>query len=293
MASKQTFKGILQFKNQDALKNAMDLVLSEAAESDLIDLQDSFLAEGLMLFNMNISAPAETWEENHDAMLILAENASRGFIVAVFNGGDPEFFQAGGDDNVAVTNAPEVPASEDYFPFVEGKKLTYRGLFGEKKTKVTMTTGKLSANGRDFYFLADSGANLPGFNDYWDGTYFLKDGGNIFAVHATHEAGLKTLDFDNDNYAAQLVYSNIAKPGQTFANIASDNENFRILTVEGFETLDLPAGKFENCMCVRISRFQINAGDTMKTSMKQYFAKGVGLVKVQFEKGSVELESAE
>jgi hypothetical protein len=75
------------------------------------------------------------------------------------------------------------------------------------------------------------------------------------------------------------------------ANIARDNETFRVYSVEGYEDLTLPYGEVKHCMKVRIDRYQINGGGATKTSFRQFFAQGLGLVKVQFEKGGIELES--
>lgn len=275
-----------------ALQNAMELVQAEAPESELVNLQDSFLAEGIMLFNLDLQAPSKNWEYNRDACLILAENASRGFIVGVFKGGDPEFYTAGGDFAVVEPiGGSDIALEQDYFPFVSGRTQTYKGKFGSKETHVVMTPQTIVVNGREFFYLQDSGANLPGFNDYWDGTYFQKDNQNVYAVLATHEAGLKKLDFEADIYARQLIYSQEATPGSIFANIARDNETFRVYTVEDFADLSLPYGKLENCMTVRIDRYQVTGNEMRKTSMRQYFAKGVGLVKVQFEKSGIELET--
>jgi hypothetical protein len=275
-----------------ALRDAMELVQAEAPESELVNLQDSFLAEGIMLFNLDLQAPSKNWEYNRDAFLILAENASRGFVVGVFNGGDPEFYNAGGDNRVVEPDGGKpLNPDQDFFPFISGRTHHYKGKFGAKETHITMTTRNMRVNDREFYFLQDSAANLPGFNDYWDGTYFKKDNHRVYAVLATHEAGLKKLDFEADVYARQLIYTDEAEPGTITANIARDNETFRVYTVESYQDLALPYGKLENCMQVRIDRYQVTGSEMRKTSLRQFFAKGIGLVKVQFEKGGIELES--
>ena len=72
------------------------ILIREAPEAEAYGLQDCYFAPGIMKFEIDLTAPVSTWEEAKEAIVILAENAVRGFVQVSLAGEPAEFYQAAG-----------------------------------------------------------------------------------------------------------------------------------------------------------------------------------------------------
>ena len=134
MGFRQTYKGIFQFENQEALERAMAENQAEAIGADAMGLQDSFHGEGVMLLNVDTESSQQDWDEMSVAMATLAMHATKGFLVAVSHNDpddiDVQHYAANGGGSVPVPGSESVQTGKDYFPLNEGASLIYNAMVG-------------------------------------------------------------------------------------------------------------------------------------------------------------------
>lgn len=294
MGFRQTYKGIFQFQSQAELERAMAENQAEAMGADAMGLQDSFHSEGVMLLDVDTEASQQDWEEMAVAMATLAMHATKGFLVAVsYNDPDEpevEYYaaNAGGEVPLPTNAAPE--ASADYFPMIEGARMVYNASIAGDAHQAKWTVRKVEDHGHDYFYFENEDADSIHYNDYWDGTYYRKDGALVYTVFAGNEAELNALNAA-DQYASQVVYNTAANEGDVLYTIWNQSNIFVIFTVEGFTDLQTTYGALDNCMHVRVQLYHVTDDVMDVETHHQYFAKGIGLVK--WEKGDDSLELAE
>lgn len=267
---------------------------AEAMMADAMGLQDSFRGEGVMLLDIDALAGEQDWDEMGVALATLAMHASKGFCYAVADHGtdgetQTEYYEANGGGSTPVPENTEEapPTSEDYFPMNEGAHFVFRSRKDPSKT-FDWTTHSHEANGRKYYYFQDPSNLNVHFNDYWDGTFYYKDKSLIGTVAAGTVQELDALSL-TDPYASQIVYNTNGALGDMLYTIWKQSDVFVILTQDENETVEVPFGVHENCMKLRVDLFKVD-GDTMtKHVHRQYFAKGIGLVKWEVNDESLEL----
>jgi hypothetical protein len=294
MSFRQTYKGIFQFKDQATLVRAMAENQSEAMGADSMGLQESFHSEGVMLLNIDAMAKAQDWEEMDVAMATLAMHASHGFLYAVaFDGKDGQkttveyYLASNGQRRPLPPNSDTAPAtSEDYFPMVEDATYDYVAK-GTQRDKVRFVVKSLEVNGQQYFYVYDEGGHGLHYNEALDSAFFLKDRSQLFTVTAGNEKDLHSIRPD-DPRAYQLVYNNLAEEGDITYAIWTEGDYFSVYTRLENVDLDLAAGKFKDCMKIKVDTYHVEEEGMRHLVHHQYFAKGVGLVK--YEKGDAVLE---
>jgi hypothetical protein len=294
MGFRQTYKGIFQFRDQAALERAMAENQSEASGADAMGLQDSFRSSGVMLLDIEAIAKEQDWEEMAVAMATLAMHASRGFLYAVaFDGKDGqksevEYYEAtNGRRKPNPANTPSAPAlADDYFPLYEGSTYAYKST-GTKHDTYRFNVHKIEVNGLDYYYLENPETSGSHYNEALDSAFFCKDKSHLSTVSAGNERELHAVDPDNPR-SFQLIYNNSSQPGDVLYAIWNAGNHFSVFTTEQMVDVETPAGKFPNCMKVRVESYHVDEENMSTEVQYQYFAKGVGLVK--YEKGDVCLE---
>jgi hypothetical protein len=294
MGFRQTYKGIFQFKDQAALERAMFENQSEAMGADAMGLQDSYRSAGVMLLDIDALAGEQDWEEMAVAMATLAMHASRGFLYAVAfdkkNGqkSEVEYYEAtNGRRKHFPANSASAPAlSEDYFPLHEGNSYTFRSSNVEKPT-YHLSVYKVEVNGLDYYYLVNPDHIGSKYNEALDTAFFRKEKSQIYSVSAGNEKELHAVDPESLR-SFQLLYNNDSQPGDVLYAIWKEGDFFVVYTHENSLDCEVPAGKFSNCMKVRVETYHVEEENMRVETQYQYFAKGVGLVK--YERGDVALE---
>jgi hypothetical protein len=297
MGFRQTYKGIFQFRDQAALERAMAENQSEASGADAMGLQDSFRSEGVMLLNIDAIAGEQDWEEMAVAMATLAMHASRGFLYAVaFDGtqgkkSEVEYYEAtNGRRKPNPANTEVAPAlAEDYFPLVEGSTYHYAAT-GTKQSHYQYNVRKIEVNGLDYYFLENPETSGSYYNEALDSTYFCKDKSFLSTVIAGNERELHSVDPDNPR-SFQLLYNNATRPGDVNYAIWKAGNHFSVFTTEQMTDVETPAGKFKDCIKIRVESYHVDEENMKAEVQYQYFAKGVGLVKYEKGEGCLELKS--
>lgn len=294
MAFRQTYKGIFQFKDQASLERAMAENQAEALGADAMGLQDSYHSDGVMFLNIDARAEEKDWDEMAVAIATLAMHASKGFAYAYADrgdGADPQidYYEANSGDSAPVpanTDAPP-PRNDDYFPMGEGAHFVFRSNIDENKV-LDWTTHKYSANGRDYFYFQDAGHHNVHFNDYWDGTFYYEDNSLIGTVAVGSEADLDQLSL-NDPYASQIIYNSNGKPGDMLYSIWNQSNVLLVLTQEDFQDISVPYGELKECMVIRVEMYKITEDSLDVHVHRQYFSKGVGLVKWELNDEALEL----
>ena len=294
MAFRQTYKGIFQFEDQEALERAMAENQAEALGADAMGLQDSFHGNGVMFLNIDARAEEADWEEMAVAIATLAMHASKGFVYAYADreDGNPpeiEYYEAnGGGSTPTPSNTPEAPSLDnDYFPMREGSHFVFRSNKDPEKV-FDWTTHTYTAQGREYFYWKDTGHNNVHFNDYWDGTFYYKDKSLIGTVAVGTEAELDALSL-TDPYASQIIYNSQGQPGDMLYSIWNQDNVLVLLTQEDFQEVSTPYGDHGPCMVLRVEMYRIKE-DSLDVHMHtQYFAKGIGLVKWEIKDEALEL----
>jgi hypothetical protein len=297
MGFRQTYKGIFQFRDQAALERAMFENQSEAMGADSMGLQDSFRSEGVMLLNIDAVAKEQDWEEMAVAMATLAMHASRGFLYAVaFDGKNGqksvvEYYEAtnGRRKPIPANTATAPKASEDYFPLHEGNSYVFQSKNPERP-KYQLDVHKVEVNGLDYFYLVNPETVGSHYNEALDISFFHKDKSQIFSVNAGNEKELHAVDPDNPR-SFQLLYNNNSQPGDVNYTIWKSGDYFVVYTHDSMVDVQVPAGKFSDCMKVRVETYHVQEENMSIETQYQYFAKGVGLVKYERNEVSLELES--
>lgn len=285
MGFRQTYKGIFQFRNQDALVRAMAENQSEASGADAMGLQDSYHSEGVMLLSIDAVATEQDWEEMAVAMATLAMHASSGFLYAVaFNGeagekSEVEYYEAtSGRRKSLPANHPVTPEN-DFFPLHEGSYYKFVS-GGADPRRLELHVHKVEVHGQDYYYLVNPETADRHYNEALDTAYFCKDKSFISTVGAGNERELHSIDPENPR-SFQLIYSNSSQPGDVLYAIWKSGDCFVVYTHESNVDLELPAGRFPQCMKVRVETYHVQEENMRHETQYQYFAKGVGLVRYQ------------
>lgn len=294
MGFRQTYKGIFQFRDQAALERAMAENQSEASGADAMGLQDSYHSEGVMLVNIDALAMEQDWEEMAVAMATLAMHASRGFLYAVAfdrtNGhkSEVEYYEATNGKRIPLPpNSVTMPApTEDYFPLTMGSSYTYKAT-GLTSDSYHLHVRHLEVNGLDYFYLENPDAIGSHYNEALDGAYFCKDRSHVYTVSAGNERELHAVDPDNPR-SFQLIYNNQGKVGDELFAIWKQGDHFSIYTIDSQVDVTTPASTFHACMKVKVESYHVEEESMASEVHFQYFAKGVGLVKL--EKGDICLE---
>lgn len=294
MGFRQTYKGIFQFKDQQTLEVAMAENQAEAMMADAMGLQDSFRGEGVMLIDIDAVAGEQDWEEMGVAVATLAMHASKGFAYTTIDRQDGsevevEYYEAsgGGDTPVPVNSPVAPPVAEDYLPMSAGSHFVFRAKSDPSRT-FDWTTHKHLANGREYFYFKDTSQMNVHFNDYWDGTFYYKNKSLVGTVAVGTTEQLDALS-TSDPYASQIVYNSQGKLGDMLYTIWKQSDVFVVLTQQEFRTVEVPFGTFEDCMSLRVELFKVGAGKMDKRIHRQYFAKGIGLIKWEVDDESLEL----
>ena len=267
---------------------------AEALGADAMGLQDSFYGDGVMLLNIDARAEEKDWEEMDVAIATLAMHASKGFAYAYADRGDGatpqvEYYEANSGDSAPIPeNTESAPAiSDDYFPMAAGSHFVFRSNKDEAKV-FDWTTHKYAANGREYFYFKDAGHHNVHFNDYWDGTFYYKDRSLIGTVAVGTEAELDGLSL-TDAYASQIIYNGKGKPGDMLYSIWNQSNVLVILTQEDFEDVQVPFGEFKDCMKLKVEMYKIEDDELDVHVHRQYFGRGVGLVKWELNDEALEL----
>ncbi|MEM0995856.1 MAG: hypothetical protein AAGN35_02205 [Bacteroidota bacterium] len=291
MGFKQSYKGIFQFEGQDHLTRAMHEVAAEAIAADEMGLQESYHAEGVMLVDIDLTSDSDHWEEMKVAVATLAMHASRGFLLATAypEGMSPitEYYEAEEDGNPQSPKNGAAPKhDQDYFPLVEGAQYTFKAT-NRDVDAMNWEVKKITAHGKEFYTFKDSRIGQIHFNNFWEGTYFYKDGAHVRTAYAATQDELEALNLE-DAYADQLVYNNHGQPENEIYTIWNQDNLFGIFVQEDFVDVEVPVGRFNQVMKIRAEIYQVSEGQMHREIQYQYFAQGVGLV--LWEKGDAKLE---
>ena len=177
----------------------------------------------------------------------------------------------------------EIKIDSSYFPLAEGSTYYFRGFFDGKESvdgiKVKKTT--LNGNCTGYYFqdIDDSG-NIIGSNMFGLGLYLRGIDGlytieafwknDIFKVHCSQKQKILP---DSLNGEEKIEY------------LGQQSNPKYLLTVEGFENIEVPAGKFKDCVKIRIYTKWDNSKEYVEYV---WLARGVGLVKWRKGTGRIE-----
>ncbi len=294
MAFRQTYRGIFQFKDQASLERAMAEIQAEALDADAMGLQDSYHGDGVMLLNIDARASEKDWDEMAVAVATLAMHASKGFVYAYADradGTEPQidYYEANSGDPAPVPENTDTPPphQHDYFPMCEGAHFIFCSDIDSNKI-FDWTKHKYSTIDRDYYYFKDAGHHNVHFNDYWDGTYYYVNNSLIGTVAVGSEAELDQLSL-SDPYASQIIYNSNGKPGDILYSIWNQSDVLLILTQEGFQNISVPYGNLEDCMVIRVEMYKITQDSLDVHFHKQYFCKGIGLVKWELNDEALEL----
>lgn len=294
MSFRQTYKGIFQFKDQLTLERAMEEIQAEASGADAMGLQDTYHSEGVMLIDIDALANQQDWEEMAVALATLSSHASYGFVYAVAfereNGqkSTVEYYEGTtGLKRALPKNPAKAPLLEnDYFPFVVGSSYSYRGI-GLPYESFSYTIGQLDINDQEYFFLEDKESGGTHYSEALDSAYFHKNRSHVFTVRAGNESELHESDLGSPR-DRQLIYNNASKIGDILYAIWKDGDYFVVYTRLANEDVEVPAGKFKDCMKIKVETFHVEEESMTRELQYQYFAKNVGLLK--YTKGDASLE---
>ncbi len=294
MSFRQTYKGIFQFKDQETLERAMVETQADASGADAMGLQDTYHSEGVMLIDIDALANQQDWDEMAVAIATLAMHASYGFVYAVAfegEGGEKstvEYYESSeGLKRALPQNPAKAPSlDEDYFPFVVGANYAYVGK-GLPYENFSYTIGQLDINDREYFFLEDKESGGTHYSEALDSAYFHKNRSQVFTVRAGNERDLHESDHGSPR-DRQLIYNNASKVGDVLYAIWKDGDYFVVYTRLPNEDVEVPAGKFADCMKVQVETFHVEEENMSRDLQYQYFAKSIGLLK--YTKGDASLE---
>jgi len=271
-------------------------IQAEAMGADALGLQDSYHSAGLMLLDIDITASVQDWEEMAVAIATLAMHAGRGFCYATaFDGGltgpRVEHYMASGPYRSPRDPKPTPSLSNDYFPLKDGDRHVFevKGLDGW--AEMEWNVRRIEAAGQEFFYFETGEHFKIHYNELWEGIFFHKDGPYVDAVLAGNDPELSQV-LPGDRYSLQQVYSNLAEEGEKHYAIWTEGDHFLEFTVEGFESLDLPAGHFDRCMKVRMDLYHVMGSEMYHEEQVQFFAKGQGLVHWRKGQASLSLKRA-
>lgn len=292
MSFRQTYKGIFQFKDQAALERAMAENQAEAMGADALGLQDCFYSEGVMLIDLDSVASVQLWEEMSVAIATLAMHASRGFLYAVaYDGGETgprvEYYEASAEQDLTFSDSPALAEQDDCFVMRVGATYSYQVQSEAGSSQLNWTVREDRAGGETFYYFEDAEHHHMRYNAYWDGFYYYKQGGAIYAVTADDHAELELI-VDIGAHRHHRVYDNAGRPGDLLLAINNQNDHFLIFRQKDRVALDTPMGHFANCMCIEMELFHVMESELYRETQLQYFAPGVGMV--QWEKGGTKVQ---
>lgn len=158
--------------------------------------------------------------------------------------------------------AESMSTSFDYLPLIDGQTREFRGYFGSGTDTVTFKTTKKEKDGIEYY---DAGP--AGWIRIEDG--FVKVLLNPYAVQATE---MRRTDF-------WPIISVDPKVGDVFGY--SWGEGFARYTVEGFDTVETPAGTFTRTLKVRLDFIDLEQNG-VNTSHRYWYARNIGIVQTEF-----------
>ena len=243
-----------------------------------------------MLFDLEMMAARETWDIHVEAVGILAENASRGYVVCNLDGGETEIWHAGQDHPVPNPQGQLPPVEEDYFPMVEGSSYTWN-LSGQDQGDSQAMVSSHEKNGQQVFFLEDKEHQLMSVSGMLGASFFTKSGNFIYAIPGKSLGELNNLD-PADNYYQQLVLNTSSEPGEIHTSIFPSHNRYNIYSIVGHGDVVVPHGSFQNCLRVRIQSFELSPdGQTYdKKAGHIYLAKGIGVVKYESGRLSADLK---
>ena len=167
----------------------------------------------------------------------------------------------------------DVSLVKSYLPLIENSSYYYRGFYNGKEYVKGLKVKKLVLNGNctAYYFNDIDGTTLIAGNMFGLGL-FLKDYDGLYGIEANSSYFISDIDCSQQ----QKILHNYINFFEEIEYKGFNGDAKYLIEVEGFEDIEVPAGKFQECLKIRIK--------TKWDSGKEYveyvwLAKGVGLVK--------------
>jgi len=161
--------------------------------------------------------------------------------------------------------------AEDYLPLEAGAKYEYRGAFKDKvDTSTYIVKGAKAKSGTWFYFIDDLQLVTGCFP--WPGALSKRSDG-VVGVQASWVDQMEHITADRQ----QLLLKLPLRKGDETGSSLYDGSVKCTTTVLGFESVVVPAGRFESCAKIRM-RTTYSAEAVVHNEFF-WLAPGVGLVK--------------
>ena len=177
----------------------------------------------------------------------------------------------------------------DYFPLEHGARYTYRWSFQGETGEYTEVAVKMAAGGTDLYCFLDSddleednpvvAQAGPGLH-----AFYVREGAEA-SVILPDSVCLADLD-PAELPSRQPMLPDQLQEGATARVLSHDRAREAAFTIEALETVTVPAGRFEDCLRLRM-RYTWLTGKYDDYWTVCWLAANVGKVKLQFSNGSV------
>lgn len=180
--------------------------------------------------------------------------------------------------------------TDDYFPLIVGCQYTYKWSYsGRKGTETVFIQRKIVNNVTLYYFLDEDDVIKSNPIIAQDGpglhAFYIKDGTTTSVILPR---GLFVDEFHPSEISGkQIMISQPLYKGKVTKVRSVDGEKEVKFTVKGFESVEVPAGIFPNCVKIRMCETWINKEYEDYITVF-WLAPGVGKVKLQNCKGRVE-----
>jgi hypothetical protein len=307
MGYQQLFQGVLMFPDKEAFEKALAVIKEgkecEDFEGERKTFRESMVSDRVMVLHYDIYQPATMWFETLGRLHVLAENAVRGCLVAVYWGDGIDVELIGTSlkpvpDRLEM--AEQVKMEEDYFPMYEDARYDYESRFGgdistlwwKVKEEVETSRGK-------FFSFPIEGGDFN-YNDYLGGDQFLSKGNRLY-VPAWQQTEGDINSLSDENF--QLIADANSTPGTVWFTYITGMESMRIYKHLGYEDVAAAGEFYSACLKLQLNdRLLYTVAQDYQTKEGRnatftdhisylYFAKGVGLVKIGYPDGEIILKA--
>jgi len=161
-----------------------------------------------------------------------------------------------------------------YFPLINGATYYYNYFFDEKKGEQGIIVRKKTKNiiNKIFYFdRIGTDRRVIGSNMFGLGAY-IKKNNNIYTIYASTKDDLKKIKIRQK----QLLIPQSINKEKSIILLGPDSDSNYTIYLEEYENIDVPAGRFDNCLKIKILT-KWNSGEEYVDYI--WLAKNIGLVK--------------
>ncbi|MEM0996843.1 MAG: hypothetical protein AAGN35_07180 [Bacteroidota bacterium] len=308
MAYAQLFQGILVFPDAQAFETALAVIAAgeevEDAAYERETFRESMLSVTVLQLQMDTFQPATHYFETVGRLQVLAEHAVRGHLICVYYGGDDlqiEMVYAEVQPIPAEDQPdPGLPIAESYFPMFAGARYDYEVRAEADRSPLwwPVQASGTSAHGT-FYSFSPGGDEEFSYNDHLGGDDYLTRGNRWYAAaFAWDQTTLEQLPDAN----FQLIADPEQAEGTVWAMYIPGNDYFNLYRHRGFGDVEIDDRFYANCFKLQYNHRFLKYGkddyrdyDTRLTNFSDresllYFAKGVGLVRVESAKRTIVLQ---